>query len=257
MNRNELIIEKVRELVFTDKIDGGVLARMTQIEEPSLEVTSEGEEILDAVGSRITTIYKSKKAVLTGTNSLFSLDLAARQLGSEKIVGSTETKIVVPVSEIVTVDAGKITLKKVPKNQIKFVYQLVDNGIADRLELETGATPTEGHFTITGQEIKFHTSASGKMYVRYDYETSEAMKVTANTDDFPETTGLEMSVICRDACNKNIKYLATIISSSASIDPSSVTLALTSTGKHPFTINFDKEYCDDESELFSIIVAEK
>ena len=124
-NKNELILEKVRSLVAHDLSTGELLFRLTSLEDPSLQCTAEGEEVTDAIGSLITTLYRAKKATFSATNSLISLDLAAAQYGAKKEIAETDKKIVDYTYEIIDVANGttEITLKHVPvKDSIKYIY---------------------------------------------------------------------------------------------------------------------------------------
>ena len=40
MNVNELILDRVRSLVFTDLNDGSVIGRLTSLEDPSLQTAA-------------------------------------------------------------------------------------------------------------------------------------------------------------------------------------------------------------------------
>ena len=100
---------------------------------------------------------------------------------------------------------------------------------------------------------------TGKIYVEYEYETTDAVRVVNNTDKFPEAVGVKIFAIFKDMCNENIKYAGAIVAKKGKIDPSSIETALTGTGKHSFDIDFMKDYCDDSLDgvdLFSVIVAE-
>ena len=55
-NVNELILDRVRSLTAHDLFDGKMLFRLTSLEDPSLNTTAEGEEIVDAIGALITTV---------------------------------------------------------------------------------------------------------------------------------------------------------------------------------------------------------
>ena len=114
-NKNELILDRVRSLVAHDLSTGELLFRLTSLEEPSLQCTAEGEEVTDAIGAVITTLYRAKKATFSATNSLISLDLAAAQYGAAKKVGGKDgVKIIDYTYEILTVKDGKVTLKHTP-----------------------------------------------------------------------------------------------------------------------------------------------
>ena len=92
LNKNELILDRVRSLTTHDLETSELLFRLTSLEDPSLSCTAEGEEVVDAIGALITTLYRAKKATFSASNSLISLDLAAAQYGTKKEVAGV-TKI--------------------------------------------------------------------------------------------------------------------------------------------------------------------
>lgn len=254
INVNELILDRVRSLIFTDLSDGSVVGRLTKLEDPSLQTAAEGEEVTDAVGALITKMFRAKTGKFSATNSLFSVDLLAQQYGTEKEVASDTAKIVTPVEETLTVEDGKITLSHTPSNTIKYIYKLESGQLAKKYELGTSVSDTE--FTVSGTEITVPTDVTGKIYVEYEYEADSAVRVVNNTENFPKAVGVKIFAIFRDQCNENIKYAGSIVAKKGKIDPSSIETALTSTGKHSFDIDFMKDYCDEDADLFSVIVAE-
>lgn len=256
INVNELLLDKVRSLIFTDLANGSVLGRLTKLEDPSLQTAAEGEEVTDAQGALITKLFRAKTGKFTATNSLFSMDLLAQQYGTEKEIATEEKKIITPVEEILTVADGKIKLSHTPKGDIKYIYKLESGQLATKYTLSTTASATE--FTINGAEITVPTDVTGKIYVEYEYEATDAVRVTNYADKFPEAVGVKIFAIFRDMCNENIKYAGVIVARKGKIDPSSIETALSSTGKHSFDIDFMKDYCADEGEddLFSVIIAQ-
>ena len=233
-NKNELILDRVRSLVTHDIATGKLLFRLTSLEEPSLQCTAEGEEVTDAIGAVITTLYRAKKATFSATNSLISLDLAAHQYGTEKKVASSTSKIVDWTYEILTVSEGKVTLKHEPikdneTSTLKYIYSVVGGEIGTAYTAAATAPTKEDDvtFSISGSEITLPSSLNGsKVYVEYQYETEKA--------------------------------IGKIICPRAKLNPEQVELALTSTGKHAFEFTMMKDYCSDEGEdkLFTIIVAQ-
>ncbi|MGN0165899.1 MAG: hypothetical protein ACI39R_06925 [Lachnospiraceae bacterium] len=254
INVNELILDKVRSLIFTDLSDGSVIGRLTKLEDPSLQTAAEGEEVTDAQGSLITKIFRAKTGRFEATNSLLSMDLLAQQYGTEKEVASDTAKIVVPCEETLTVADGKLTLSHTPSNAIKYIYKLENGALAQKYSVGTAASTTE--FSINDSEITVPTGVTGKIYVEYEYESTDAIRVVNNTENFPEAVGVKVFAIFKDQCNENIKYAGSIVAKKGKIDPSSIDTALTSTGKHSFAIDFMKDYCDEDADLFSVIVAE-
>lgn len=253
LNVNELVLDKVRSAILTDLADGHVVTRLTKLEDPSLQTAAEAEEVTDAIGALITKIFRAKTGRFEATNSLPSMDLLAQQYGTEKEVASSTNKIVTPCEEILTVSGGKITLSHTPSGTVKYIYKLVNGGLAQKYDLGAAASATE--FSIDGTEITVPTGVDGKIYVEYEYQSEEAIRVVNNPENFPEAVGVKVFAIFRDLCNENIKYAGTIVGKKGKIDPTSTDLNLTSTGKHPFAIDFMKDYCYDDSDLFSIIIA--
>ena len=255
-NKNELILDKVRSLVTHDLATGQLLFRLTSLEEPSLQCTAEGEEITDAIGAVITTLYRAKKATFSATNSLISLDLAASQYGAKKEVASAESKIVDHTYEILTVADGAVKLAHTPVNDVVWIYSLVNGEIGTAYKAAAQVSDTE--FTINEDTITVPTGLTGKVYVEYQYETENAIRIVNRASQFPEACSLTIYAYFKDRCNENLVYSGKIICPKAKLNPEQVELALTSTGKHAFEFTMMKDYCADEGEdeLFTIIVAQ-
>ena len=258
-SKNELILDKVRSLVANDLSTGQMLFRLTSLEDSSLQCTAEGEEITDAIGAVITTLYRAKKATFSATNSLISLDLAAAQYGAKKEVGSAEKKIVDTDYEIITIqaDATEVKLKRKPVNDVAWIYSIANGEVGTAYKAGAEASATE--FVIDEEgNITLPTGLTGKIYVEYQYETENAVRIVNRASEFPSACKLIIYAYFRDKCNENLVYSGKIICPKAKLNPEQVELALTSTGKHAFEFTMMKDYCaeEGEDELFAIIVAQ-
>ena len=259
-NKNELILDKVRSLTAHDLSTGEVLFRLTSLEDPTLTCTAEGDEVTDAVGAVITTLYRSKKATFSATNSLISLDLAAAQYGSKKEIAGADSKMLDYTYEILPIaDGGTVKLTHKPANvaDVKFIYS-VENGEVGK-SFKAGAQASATEFVIAEDGvITVPTGLTGKIYVEYQFETENAVRIVNKASDFPEACSVVIYAYFRDKCNENVVYSGKVICPKAKLNPESVELALTSTGKHAFEMTMMKDYCTDEGEdqLFTIIVAE-
>ena len=263
-NKNEVILDRVRSLTCHDLDDGKMLLRLTSLEDPSLNTSAEGEEITDAIGALITTLYRAKKATFSASNSLMSLDLAAAQYGSKKEVG---TDVIDYAYEILEVKNGEVTLAHAPiEGSIKWVYVIDKNEVGAAYDA-TGAEATEKQAVVaTNGTITLPTAvdeegnkvfADGKkVYVEYTYSNKGAVRVVNRASEFPSAVSVVIYAYFRDVCNENVIYSGKIICPKAKLNPESVELALTATGKHPFEFQMMRDYCDDEAELFSIIIAQ-
>lgn len=261
-NPNELVLEKIRSVEEYDPATSELTGRFTQIKEPSLQTSAEGTAVTDAMGAEIVTFYNAQTGTFSFTNALFSLDLAASQFGSKKEIASTSNKIVKPVSETIVIASDHTaTLKYVPVGvagaEIKYVKVINENNSFGET-YEISATAGEGKFILDAatKKITMPESVTGRIFVRYDAETDNAVKVTKRADGVPEIKSLLIHAIFHDPCNANIVYAGVISVPRAQIDPSSVELNLTPDGGHTASYKLQKSYCGNDERLFDIIVSQ-
>lgn len=262
-NPNELILEKVRSVEECDPATSEVIARYTQIEDASLKTSADGVTTTDAMGAEIATFYNAQSGTFSFSNSLFSLDLAASQFGSKKEIASTENKIIRPVAETLEIKSDHtVILKYVPSGtagaEVKYVKVINDNNTFGQT-FEASATAGAGKFTLDAETktITLPNDVTGRVFVRYETETSNAVKITKRSDSVPGVKSLFINVLFHEPCNVNIVYDGVISVPRAQIDPSSVEIALKQGEKHAVAYKLQKNYCGgDDSKLFDIIVSE-
>lgn len=259
---NELILDRVRSLAahsINDEDYGALLFRLTSLEDPSLSCTAEGEEIVDAIGALITTLYRAKKATFSANNSLISLDLAAAQYGTKKEVGAEGATITDYAYEILKVEGASVKLANEPNvDSIKYIYTIENNEIGTAFK--AGSVPSETEFVVAEDgTITLPTSVTtDKVYVEYTYENANAVRVVNKASNFPSACSIVIYAYFKDVCNENKVYSGKIICPKAKLNPEQVELALTSTGKHAFEFQMMRDYCSEEGEdeLFSIVVSQ-
>ena len=255
-NKNEVVLEKIKQASLYDLESGILLNRLTSIEDPSLNTTAEKEEVVDAQGNTITDIYRAKKATFGGSNSLFSFDLAASQFGAKKEVASADNKIINYYAETKEIAGGKVTLSRTPvENSISYIYIIENGEIGESYKVGAAVSESEAVVSTDGV-ITVPTSVEdgGKVYVEYAYESEEAIRVVNKTNEYPTAGKLVILALFRDKCTDKT-ILGSIICPKAKLNPESVDLSLTPTGKHPFEYTMMKDYCSDEDELFEIVLS--
>ena len=260
LNKDELILDKIRSLTLSDYETGkDIICRLTQLEDPKLTCTSEADEVTDAQGASISRLYKNKQAKFSATNSLISLNLAAAQYGTTKQVADNKSQIIVPTYDLLDIDNGKVKLKNKPADisKVTKIY-VVEKGQLDKAYTAgSAASATEFLIAEDGTITVPTTVTSGKVYVEYEYSSENAIKIVNKASEFPSTVRTRIYCYFRDKCDDNKLYSGIIVANRSKLNPESIELALTSTGKHSFEINMLKDYCDEENdELFTIIVAE-
>ena len=263
--KNELILDRVRSLTAHDLETKELLFRLNSLEDPSLSCTAEGEEIVDAIGALITTLYRAKKATFSASNSLISLDLAAAQYGTKKEVvgeadknGNVLESITDYAYEILKVEGASVKLANKPHvDSIRYIYTIENNEIGTAYKV--GSTASDTEFVVSDEGvITLPTSVtSGKVYVEYTFENTDAVRVVNKASNFPSACSVVIYGYFKDVCNENRVYSGKIICPKAKLNPEQVELALTSTGKHAFEFTMMRDYCADEGEdeLFSIVVS--
>lgn len=254
-NKNEVVLEKIKQASLYDLESGILLNRLTSIEDPSLNTTAEKEEVVDAQGNTITDIYRAKKATFGGSNSLLSLDLAASQFGAKKEVASAENKIINYMAETMPIADGKVTLSRVPvENSIKYIYIIEGGEIGESYAVGAAATEDEAVVATDGTITVPTSVKEGKVYVEYAYESDEAVRVVNRAGEYPSAGKLVILALFRDKCTDKV-ILGSIICPKAKLNPESVELSLTPTGKHGFEYTMMKDFCSDDDKLFEIVLS--
>lgn len=263
-NPNELVLERIRAVEEYDTTSKELIGRYTQIESPSLKTAAEGTTVTDAMGAEITTFYKAQTGTFDFTNSIFSLDLAASQFGAKKEIADGEDTMVRPVTETIAIDANNtVTLKYVPVGEagaeiktIKIINENNEFGETYHVSAEEALTGNNFRLSASDRAITLPEGVKGNVFVRYDAEVTNTVKITKRTDSLPAVRSLLVHAIFHDPCDINKVYAGMISIPRAQIDPSAVEVSLTPDGKHAASYKLQKAYCDDSAKLFDIIVSQ-
>lgn len=215
---NNFVIDHVLRGLMTSSADGSVMWSINQVTEPSLNVTSDTAEAVDALGSPIATFNRGKQAEFTANNSLFDLGLFAAQNGVEKEVASSESKIKTPAFETISVPTtvtNPVTLKHKPMVTPTEIYQLKGDGtMGDKLVYSS--TAKSGCFTYdeSVHAITFPASgvtAGSEYFIQYEYEATSAVAVTGDAINFPRAGKFIMEVLGTDVCDPSTLIHAYIV----------------------------------------------
>lgn len=259
-NLNNFVIDRALRGLMTSKTDGTVMWSINQISNPSLSVTTETTDAVDALGAKIMTFDRAKNAEFTAENSLFDLGLAAAQFGTDKEVASSTTKIVTPIFEEITVTAETtVNLKHAPVGQITAIYALNgDSTLGTKYTVGSNATATEFVHTAKENTITIPTGLDEGtvLFVNYEYEAESGVAVHNNAVDFPKAGVFYLEVLGADVCDPTNLIHAYIKFGNAKL-MGDVDITFTTEGTHNFTIQAMQDYCDREKKLFSIIIPDE
>lgn len=263
-NPNELIFDRIRAVEEYDLATNELLRRYTQVKEPNLQTSKEGQDVTDALGAPIHTFYRNPQGTFSFTNALHSLDLMASQFGTTKNIGSAEKKQQIPVSETLEIASDNtVTLSYVPVGvkgaEIKYVKIITQSNTFGETYTLSPSIAEGSTFTLNAAEkkITLPTGVTGRVFVNYTRETEKGASISYNAEGDTQVVKLLIHAIFRDPCNSNIVYAGVIQCPRAQIDPTSIDVNLASDAGHAASYKLRKPYCDDSSKvnLFDILVA--
>lgn len=257
---SNFVIDRVIRGMMVSNSDDSILWSINQITNPSLNVTTESADAVDALNTPIMTFDRSKTAEFTAENSIFDLNLAAAQAGTEKQVASSSAKLIVPCfEEIAVTDEKTITLKHTPKGIIPFIYTLNGDGTTGK-KFKNGGEANETDFVHADKTntISLPTSVTKgqTIFIRYDYESESAVAVNNTAINFPKAGKFYLEILGADVCDREKLVHAYVVFPNAKLS-GDVDLTFTTEGTHNFTIKAQQAYCDREKKLFSIIVPDE
>lgn len=258
------VIDRVRRGIMFHSGTDDVLFAINQIENPSLNVTSETADAVDALGTPIMTFNRAKNAEFSAESSLFDLGLLAAQSGSEIETASDANKYNVPCfDEIKVATADQLVLTRTPvADTLKYLYKMNGDGSLGAKYL-VGDSASGTTVAVSGKNITFATGQAkvgDRFFVPYEYEASDAAgqgaaRVTGNAVDFPSAGKFVMEVLGVDVCDPSTLYSAYIIFPNCKL-LSDFDLSFATDSKHPFSMKAMQDYCDPEKVLFRVVIPE-
>ncbi len=273
LNIDNLLIKKVRRVVFTDPATGDVYFNASDIQSPSLNITSESTQKTDALGVPVATFYNGDSAEFSAESSLFSLGILAAQFGSEIEQATASSKIIVPCVETIKVGTGTggtkntaITLKHVPVamsggavgSEIPVIYILQKNkALGKKYTVGAAVSDTTFEINASAKTITLPTdteiTADTVIFVSYEYATESGVKVDKVSGNEPVSGKAIVHVIFCDPCNKNTEYAGWLVFGNAQLSPE-IDLTFDTESTHPLSFTCQKEWCDEDGKLLSVIV---
>jgi len=264
---NNFIIDHVLRGTMADKKTGEVLWGVNQISNPSLSLTTETSEVVDALGSKIAEFNRAKNGTFSAENSLFDLGLYAAQNGVEKAVATETEKIVSPIFETLVVGSDKTAvLAHKPYDEItgenvipQRVYALNGDGtLSTPLNYATSAGAGKFTYVEETKTITFPDSvkAGEEYFIQYEYQTERAVSVTGDGVNFPTAGKFIMEVLGADVCDQSKLIHAYVIFPNAKLD-GNVDYTFGSDATHPISLALMQDYCDRKKILFKIVIPDE
>jgi hypothetical protein len=178
----------------------------------------------------------------------------ATQLGTAKVVASSDAKITVPAMESFTAKGGSQKLKHTPKVAPTEIYAL--NGDSTfGVKYVAGTSATAETFAIAGDTITLPTGIvdGTEMFVMYEYDSAQAVQVVNSATQYPVGCKFVMEVLGCDVCDQTNLIYAYLVFPNFKLSPD-FDWSIATDGTHPFSGKAQQDYCDKQKLLFNIII---
>ena len=211
-----------------------------QITEPTLNFTSETEEIMDARNNVVMVLQNGRGATFGASNAFFNTSILAAQVGSavKDSTGATITKF-----EMVTApETGAANITYTPAGDC-VVYELNTDGSFKTATASTSVTVADK--ALTG------AVAGAKYLVVYDIEAPAGEQITALADAENELLDITAEVLLRDLCTQEIYFAFLFMRGKLSGEAE---WGMARDGAHAFEVTAMPAYCDAEKKLVDIVI---
>lgn len=256
-NLNNIIVDRVLRGIFSDKNDN-IIFSLNQIQDLSINSTSESQDIVDALGVSIMELMRSKAIEVSANNAIFDLGLMATQYGTEKVAATATDKLTVPFMETFAVEGTTHKLKFAPVGEVTAIYALNgDSTLGEKYTVSADAADDKT-FNITGQDITLPTNlAEGtEMFVMYEYESENAVEVINSANKFPQMGKMTFEVLAYDVCDPETKMLAYVILPRFQLSGDMDWSIGGDNQQHPFSGKAKVDYCDKDKQMVRIVVVD-
>lgn len=257
--------------------DSSVLWSLTQIQSPSLSMTSETVDATDALGTTIMTFERAKAATFSGENAILDLGLLAAQAGTVKEYSGSDNKILAPIFDTITLTAqnisdGKVELSKLPvsvqadgaaASSLTEIFKLSsDSTLGQSFKVGTAASDTEFAIAADSKELQLPTGlvAGDQIFAMYDYEADDAegngaVQIVNSASEFPKNGKFILEVLGADVCDSTTKVYAYLIFPNCKLS-SATDLTLETEMSQGFEIVANQSYCSKTNELWRLVIPE-
>lgn len=256
-NLNNIIIDRVLRGIYSTEADG-ILFSINQVQNLSLNCTSESQEVVDALGVSIMEFMRSKAVEASAENAIFDLGLMAQQFGTEKKVAASGKTLTVPTMKSFEAPAaadGKVTytLDHAPNAPLTEIYELNgDSTLGAKHEFATS-----GDYTYADGVITLPADASGKdFFVMYEYESENAVEVVNAADKFPTMGKMTFECLVYDVCDPETKIFAYIILPRFQLKSDFDWSVGGDSQTHPFSGKAHVDYCAKDKKMVRVVIVD-
>jgi hypothetical protein len=257
-NLNNIIVDRVLRGVFSDK-DDNIIFALNQVQNLSLNQTSESQEVTDALGVSIMELMRAKALEASAENAIYDFGLLAAQYGTEKVAASADAKVVTPTMETFEVkkDMTEYTLKNTPVKAPTAIYALNgDSTLGAKFVAGTDESATE--FSYADGKITLPTGleAGTELFVMYEYETEKAIEIINSANKFAKMGKMTFECLVYDVCDPETKMFAYLILPRFQLSNDFDWSIGGDSQTHAFSGKAMVDYCSKDKKMVRVVVVD-
>lgn len=266
---NNFVIDETKRVFSRNPDTGAMNFLVAQIEDA--QITCDSEEVTknDAKGTPIAKWSQAKTANFSASNSLLDFSLMSWQFNGEgKTVATSGAAINAPAIEEHKIVSGDSLTEYVLANSVvaeadgsyKITVALLtrDGACKENFTVITAGDVSTGKakYDATNHKLTFASgdlAVGDKLFVAYEYSTENAVAIYNSADKYATAQEMWVEVLGHDICSVGTIYHGYVVFPNSTLS-ASTTVALTRDSSFPFEFSASQNYCDDEHELFRIVI---
>lgn len=255
-NLNNIIVDRVLRGIFSDKNDN-IIFSLNQVQNLSLNQTSESQEVTDALGVSIMELMRAKALEASAENAIYDFGLLAAQYGTEKVAASADAKIVTPTMESFEATGTEYTLKNTPVKAPTAIYALNgDSTLGAKYVAGTAASATEFAYADGTITLPTGLEAGTELFVMYEYETENAIEIVNSANQFAKMGKMTFECLVYDVCDPETKMFAYLILPRFQLSNDFDWSIGGDSQTHAFSGKAMVDYCSKDKKMVRVVVVD-
>ena len=255
-NLNNIVVDRVLRGIFSDKNDN-IIFSLNQVQNLSLNQTSESQEVTDALGVSIMELMRAKSLEASAENAIYDFGLLAAQYGTEKVEATSEAKLIVPAMESFEVAGTEYSLKHTPVAAPTAIYALNgDSTLGAKYVAGTAASDTEFAYAEGKITLPTGLETNSEMFVMYEYESDSAIEVVNSANKFAKMGKMTFECLVYDVCDPETKMFAYLILPRFQLSNDFDWSIGGDSQTHAFSGKAMVDYCAKDKKMVKIVVVD-
>lgn len=255
-NLNNIVVDRVLRGIFSDKNDN-IIFSLNQVQNLSLNQTSESQEVTDALGVSIMELMRAKALEASAENAIYDFSLLSAQYGTEKVEATGDAKLVVPAMESFEVAGTEYSLKHTPVAAPVAIYALNgDSTLGAKYVAGTAASDTEFAYATGKITLPTGLETGSEMFVMYEYETDSAIEVVNSANKFAKMGKMTFECLVYDVCDPETKMFAYLILPRFQLSNDFDWSIGGDSQTHAFSGKAMVDYCSRDKKMVKIVVVD-